>query len=475
ANRMGFDYYSGFASVQSENQKSEFFVGDYLVQFGQGLTAWQGFSLAKSAEVDQVAKFNQGIRTYSSTDENNFMHGVAAKLSLGRLKWYPFFSVKKFDANRDQLDSTTVFTSFQSSGLHRTTNEMDDKNSVGVTTFGSYLTFSAGQLTLGLSGIHFQYGLPLKRKNADYNQFLFEGKKLNTIGLDYRYGMDRYYFFGETAWSSTNGIATLNGFQANPVDQVALSLVYRNISKKFNTPIGSAFTEGSRVNDEQGFYVGALIHPVSKISMRMYADFFQHKWITYTTAAPSVGHEYFLQLAYRPNRRFKGYGRYFMEQKPVKFSGDITKFNLDQERQKLRFQLNCNWSEHFFTRSRVEWSWYHHDHYSNGILIFQDIGLKQLKWDSNWWFRLAWFNTDDYDSRIYAYENDLLYQFSVPALFGTGVRFYANANVKICENLELWMKASRSWFHGVDHVGSGYSEIDGNHRTEVKLQLRFKF
>lgn len=475
ANPNGFDYHSGFAAYRFSKQKNELYLGDYLVQFGQGLTAWQGFSLAKSAEVGKVAKFNQGIRSYSSTDENNFMRGVAAKINFGDFQWFAFISSKKFDANRDSVGGSWVFTSFQSSGLHRTESEIEDKNSVSETTAGSYLTFSKGQFTLGLSGTHFQYELPLKRSEADYNRFLFEGKELTTVGLDYRWGVDRYYFFGETAWSGTKGMATLNGLQANPVDQVELSLVYRNISKQFNTPIGSAFTESSKVNDEQGIYVGALVHPAAKIELRMYADFFQHKWVTYTTSAPSAGQEYFLQLEYEPNRRFSGYGRYFFEQKGVKTSGEFTKFDLEQVRQKLRIQLNCNWSESFFTKNRVEWSWYKHDHRSNGFLVFQDIGIKLPKLNSSWWFRFAWFNTDDYDSRIYAYENDMLYQFSVPALYGKGYRIYGNGKVKICENLELWMKASRSWFHGVGHIGSGYSEIEGNHRTEVKFQLRFKF
>lgn len=37
------------------------------------------------------------------------------------------------------------------------------------------------------------------------------------------------------------------------------------------------------------------------------------------------------------------------------------------------------------------------------------------------------------------------------------------------------MKVSRSWFIDAESIGSGYSQIEGNQRTEVKFQLRFKF
>jgi len=118
---------------------------------------------------------------------------------------------------------------------------------------------------------------------------------------------------------------------------------------------------------------------------------------------------------------------------------------LDQIRQKLRFQIDGQIGEHVATKSSVEWAWYSHDQHFQGFLAFQEIGLKSLKTASSWRIRLAYFNTDNYDSRIYAYESDLLYQFSVPALYGKGFRFYVNGKVKICENIEMWMKVSRSW------------------------------
>lgn len=474
SNPNGFDYYSGFFNLNISKHVQLFF-GDYVVQFGQGLTAWQGFSLSKSAEVDKVAKFNPGIKSYSSTDENNFLRGGAAQITLGRFRWCAFVSNKNFDANRDSLGGQAIFTSFQTSGLHRTVSEIEDKNSVSAFVSGSNLNYSAGKLSMGISALHYKYGLPLKRNGADYNRFLFEGDELTNLGMDYQLGINRCYFFGEAAWSSTGGLSTLHGLQANPVDPVQLSIVYRNIGKKYNAPVAGAFTEGSRVNDEQGLYLGVAVEPAPKIKLRMYADFFQHRWITYTTAAPSFGQEYLFQADYRLSDNWSMYGRYFYERKPVKASGEFTKINLDQVRQKLRLHLNGGLGEKLFLKSRVEWSWFRHDHYSSGILVFQDVGFDTQKIVSSWWLRLAYFNTDDYDARIYAYENDLLYQFSVPAFYGEGLHFYFNGKVKICENLDAWLKASRSSYIGADRIGSGNSEVEGNKRTEVKFQLRFTF
>ncbi|WP_053178783.1 ComEA family DNA-binding protein [Sunxiuqinia dokdonensis] len=475
SNPRGFDYYSAFVNFGLNKGKHQLYFGDYLVRFGQGLTAWQGFALSKSAEVGNVAKFNQGIRSYSSTDENNFLRGGAASLSLGQFEWSSFFSYKKFDANRDSIDGAPVFTSFQSSGLHRTSGEIEDKNSVAGITAGTNLSYSAGRFSFGFSAIHLQYEFPLQRQSSSYNLFLFEGKQISNLGVNYQWGINRYYFFGEAAWASTNGLATLHGLQASPADQVELSVIYRNISKKYNAPLAGAFTEGSQVNDEHGFYVGATIRPVAKLSLRMYADFFEHRWVKYTTAGPASGREYLVQASYKLADRWDAYSRYFYECKPVRANGEFTKINLDQTRQKLRIHVNGSLSDRFFLKSRAEWTWYAHEEMSAGWMVLQDVGYQSLESRMSWWLRLAYFSTDNYDARVYAYENDLLYQFSVPAFYGQGLRSYVNGKVKICEKLDVWVKLARSWFIDVESIGSGNSLIDGNKRTEVKFQLRFKF
>ena len=475
SNPNGFDYYSAFVNLGLSQGKHQLYFGDYLVRFGQGLTAWQGFSLSKSAEVSHVAKFNQGIRPYSSTDENNFLRGAAACLSFGKFEWNSFFSYKNFDANRDSIDGTAVFTSFQSSGLHRTTGEIEDKNSVAAMTAGTSVNFATERFSLGLSGIHFQYEFPLKRQLSSYNLFLFEGKQVSNLGLSYRWGINRYYFFGEVARASTHGLATIYGVQASPADQIGLSAIYRNISKKYNAPLAGAFTEGSQGNDEHGVYLGATIRPAAKVSLQMYADFFEHHWVKYTTAGPARGREYLLQASYQLSDNWDIYSRYFSECKAVRANGELTKYNLDQIRQKLRIHVNGSLSDRLYLKSRAEWTWYEHEQLSAGWMVFQDVGYQSAQNTTNWWFRLAYFNTDNYDARVYAYENDLLYQFSVPAFYGKGLRSYLNGKVKICEKLDVWLKVSRSWFADAESIGSGNSLIDGNKRTEVKFQLRFKF
>jgi len=473
ANTEGFDYNSGFVRFEFGKKRSSMVVGDYIVQWGQGLTIWQGFAMGKSTDVDRISRFNQGIKPYSSTDENNHMRGVGADLKFGKFQLQPFISCKKFDANTDSIGDLKVFTSIQASGLHRTASEIEDKNSVAALVGGAHLSFNSGRFALGVSGVQTQFEYPLDRADDLYNQFLFEGKRVSNLGVDYRCTFNRFYLFGETS-TSLGSLATVNGFMFQPVGQVSLSALYRNITKEYNAVSAAAFTENSRVNDEQGIFLGLRVFPAAKVVVNAYADFFQYKWIKYTTAAPGKGHEFLIRADYNFNRNWQLYGRYFFESKPLKVSSGGMRYNEVQPRQYIRAQLSGQLSDLFMIRTRVEHSFYEHDHHSAGWMMSQDFGWETRIDGMRFWLRIAYFNTDDYDSRIYSYENDLLYQFSIPGYYGKGFRSYVNGKVKICEKIECWFKCSRTWYKGVNSLGSGDTAIDGSKRTEVKLQLRFK-
>ena len=89
--------------------------------------------------------------------------------------------------------------------------------------------------------------------------------------------------------------------------------------------------------------------------------------------------------------------------------------------------------------------------------------------------RAQYFETEGYNSRIYAYENDVLYSFSIPAFFNKGFRYYANLNVDVFKNLSFYLRFAQSRFKDLSSIGSGLDEIKGNARTEVKMQLVYRF
>ena len=89
--------------------------------------------------------------------------------------------------------------------------------------------------------------------------------------------------------------------------------------------------------------------------------------------------------------------------------------------------------------------------------------------------RYAVFDTDGFDSRIYAHENDVLYAFSFPFYSDKGHRAYIVARYRINRNLDLQARLAQTFFSNRNTIGSGLDLIHDNSRTELKAQLRARF
>ena len=126
-------------------------------------------------------------------------------------------------------------------------------------------------------------------------------------------------------------------------------------------------------------------------------------------------------------------------------------------------------------RSRVQWGGFRYQDRSasRGFTLVQDATLdyKRLSLSG----RVALFGTDDYDSRQYVYERDVLYAFSFPAYFNRGVRHYLLAQYNLSRHLDLWVRWARTDYTNVETVGSSLDEIGAPHKSEVKVQARWRF
>lgn len=89
--------------------------------------------------------------------------------------------------------------------------------------------------------------------------------------------------------------------------------------------------------------------------------------------------------------------------------------------------------------------------------------------------RLQYFETGGYNSRIYVYETDVLYGYSIPAFSGTGFRQYFNLSYDVSKRLTAWLRWAQTAYKNQSFIGSGLEQIRGNKRTEVKMQVRYLF
>jgi hypothetical protein len=287
------------------------------------------------------------------------------------------------------------------------------------------------------------------------------------------------HLFGEVGMSDNLGFGLVNGAIISLDQKVDLGIVHRYYSRNFQTFYSNVFAEATRPQNENGLYISFSIRPVRQVKLEGYTDLYRSDWLKFLTDAPSWGSDNLLQLTFSPNRKSEMYVRYRFELKKKNQTDNDgpVDFLVNESRQALRFNYKYKVSEVITLVNRIEWSHYKMGSLKaeNGFFIAQDILFKKMGFPMSGNARIAIFRTSSYNTRIYAYENDVLYTFSIPAVYGNGIRYYLTLNADITRNIEVWFRVANTQVFDSKTFGSGLDEINRNHRTEIKAQVRFKF
>ena len=478
--KQGFDFYSAHLFARNIGIIKSFALGDFTVNMGQGLTQWQSLAFKKSSDVTNIKRQLAVLRPYNSTGEINFHRGIGITVAKNNLEATLFASYKKVDANFviDTLNNEDYISSLQTSGLHRTKNEADDKGVQKQLAFGGNFAYNKNNWHLGINAIQYNFNMPINKASDPYNIYALSGKNFGNYSVDYSYTFRNIHFFGEAATTNNFDKAFVNGLIISMDPGIDMSLLYRNISKGYQSLYTNAFTESTFPNNEKGLYSGISIRPDDFWRIDAYADFYKFPWLKYLVDAPSVGVDYLVQTTYKPNKQLEIYIRYRTETKSKNYNPDILTISpvIDKPRQNLRTQISYKIDPQITLRNRVEIVWFDKKGggSQNGFLSYADFIYKPMlkKYSGN--IRLQYFETDGYDSRLYAYENDVLYSYSIPVFYNKGFRYYLNINYDATRKMSVWLRWAQTIYKGQATVGSGLDEINGNKKSELKLQLQFQ-
>lgn len=480
--KQGFDFYSAHFWMRDIGPLKTLAVGDYQLYFGQGLGLWTGLGFGKSMEISSMKRTGRGIMPYTSVDENKFLRGAAASYQLKNFELFGFYSQKKIDANLiadgDSVDSEEFYvTSLTATGFHRTPNELAKKNVLEEKLYGSRIEYKSNFFQVGATAYIMAFEHSLSRNLSHYNKFEFNGDQLGIISADYNYITRNFNLFGEIARSDNGGIAFNQGILVAPSQNVSLSFNYRNFQKDYQSLYTSAFSESSKVANEQGIFAAIEARVTPKVKFNAYADYFVHPWLKYRVDAPSYGHDYLAQVSYRHSRNANFYFRFRQKNKFLNTVGEPIRGIDLTSKNTYRFHAQYAVSETIVFKSRIEFLTYSvgDQETRNGFMIYQDVAYrpKQSPWAIT--LRYAMFDTDTYDERIYAYENDVLYAFSIPAYYYRGSRAYVLVKYGLSRNIDLWIRYAQTFYNNRTSVGTGMDETQGRLRSEVKAQMRIKF
>jgi hypothetical protein len=349
---------------------------------------------------------------------------------------------------------------------------MDKKDNTRQTTFGTHLDLRHQGMHVGATVVATHLNRTLQPKTSSvYRQFYPAGDDFLNASLDY--GITRYHlaFNGETAIDENGHFATIHALSFQPAGSVSVVALHRFYSYRYATLHGHAFSEGGRVQNENGFYMGASWQPWSHLTLSGYADFVSFAWPRYRVSQPSTARDFLAEACWQPSRRLTLKGRYRLRQRQQDESGtkQLIRNNEHRGRLTLSYQPSAAWS----SKTQVDLVRVAQQQIEHGYMLSQRVDWKGR------WLQLgamaAWFDTQSYASRVYAYERQLPHEYAFPMFYGRGYRLALTARADISPSWQLNMKVGHTHYNDRSVIGSGLQEIAGSSMTDLDMQVRWRF
>ncbi|MDD5991158.1 MAG: hypothetical protein PUC34_07920 [Paludibacteraceae bacterium] len=413
-------------------------AGNFQASFGQGLVLAPVFHSGKSMYVTSVGQQREGLRYYSSVDGEG-LHGAGATL---RWEWN----------KTTRLDVSALYSM-------RHAND-----STWHHLLGANLTLRHKKLQVELTAIENLWSDSIHPyTNAKYNRHYFRGRNQAVIGASFRYNHGWFDMFGEVAtaqnYQITNdqspitkshwGFGTIIGSRFYPTNGISLLALYRYYSPYFDNALGYAFSETSRLGDENGGYLGFDITRLRNWRFIGYGDIFYFSGYKYGLgdATRTLGYDAMAEIQYSWSKHpsFQGGdgGRLSLRLR-ARQKGDATystraQFDWAQGSWSLRTTAEANIIPSKLSTLNSQLTY--------GYTIFQDISYSLPLREGRGLglrLRLQGFDAREWANRIYTYEHDVLYAYSIPAVYGLGGRAYLCLRWQIIPQLALYFRASET-------------------------------
>ena len=441
--RYGFDFYSASACIKDIGILKKAVLGDYRANFGQGLALGSSLMSGKGGGAGSVRRFSTGIRAVAPTSESDFLRGTAVTLGNSRAEG-------------------TLFAG-------RTFGSTD--NCLGANISYSNALFKVGARILGYSHSD------TCGTSAEKWRRLWHPTGFN-VAADYHAILFKQLLFGEIGVNQNGAVGVLQALITSPIPTLKIAVIFRHYDKHYTNPSGHAFGTNSKNAGETGFYLTGNYVLSRRITLNLYADYYRITILTYRTDAPVQGLDMGLSGEINLTRSSILNVKYSFRSKPEN-SPESVHYKQIQEHHKHKIRLIWSNSPIAALKLKTELDWILNRYpmsqtRRSGILLYQDIALKFPKPDISIHARVAYFDTDSYDERLYAYENDVYYAFSIGSYYYKGIRGYLLLRYKY-KWVSLWLRIAQTYYIDRQVISSGLTQIDKPHKTEVKAQVMFSW
>ena len=480
SDQYGPDFLSMYMQLENIGVLKQLIIGDFKAQWDQGLTIGNTFNLGQQV-ITKPRRVHRGLIAHTGSQEYGFLRGIGVTLKTSRTTMHMFYSRRALDAiiqNKDSVNNLpTRATSIIESGLHRTNLEISRKNNLSQQLAGIHMKQAWGSgFSSSISALYLELNVPLIPKSTSYNQAWFRGQQNFNYSGAFEYVWKNFNLYGQVGISANLGWGVVLGVIGSLSHNTETSIHLRKINPDFHSISGGTFTARSGAKDEHGVYWGLRFSSHNRWVVGVSLNLYQTKAASFLADTPSHGLDHRIRIQYLP-----GKDRYlnFYWKSSTRLTNSPTVMgkstNDIEEVSKHDLGLRFKWynGANLVLFSTLQYSSLSTSNgSSNGILVNSRVSynLKFMKITIS----SALFNTDNFENRQYVYESNFPYSLSIPFYQGVGHRWYAMARLKVSRGVDFWVRIAQSRQDHVSQTGTGMNAIQGNKRTDLSFQIRYK-
>jgi len=461
------DFLSGYICYTGKGMVKKVIAGDFSARFGFGNIINTGFRTGLSLAEPGLLSVECEIRPYTSTDENNFFRGTAAVIGGKTAEITLFASLNNIDATTaTDKDSVNYVKSLYTAGIHNTSGTLLKKDILKEFTWGINIAGYFRNLTAGLLLTENTFSLPfLPSESEPENFYDISGRKNLLAGFYYSAALGRFIISGEAATGPDLHPAAVQSFTFVPSDRISFSFLYRYFSPAFCSFHGKGVFSGSKPANTEALFGNIKFEAAKNLFLSAGTEIKRHMWVKYLANFPSHELRSEIRAKYYPEKlNIEAIYNYCLSESNLNGKTGMPEIKTVKTN---TFSLRIKYmpEEYLTLLTRADLKTCSHTD-GAGMLISQYAALEFKRLPLRLWFRYCIFSTEGWDTRIYAYENDLVNSFSIPALYNKGTRTYMMAEWNISGKIYLRFK------YGITSkiINSDTEEFS----DEIKFQVRIR-
>jgi hypothetical protein len=440
---MSPDFFSANIGYTGKGVVRNVILGDYSARFGQGTNINTGISTGLSLTSQGYMSATNEIRPYTSTDENIFFRGIATLLSIKNTDISLLYSRHYIDATlgTSSDNPNDYIENLFKSGTHNTPSFLQKKDAVSESVLGLNLSYNFRSMRIGMSWSENRFSLPLiPDYNSPEKNFSFTGKTNNVCSVYYNSMIKKILLYGEISANDLSKYAVVQGFSMRPSDRLIINFLFWKYSPGFTSFHGKGPGGSSGSYPEQSLLGNFTFEAAKHLFLSGGCHIQHYPWLKYRCSSPSTGVKREIGIKYTPVEHLEinmlyTYRYSMVNNAEVNRIPALKQMIYRSSKIVVRYPVQNNLT----LGTRIDYKFVSPSG-SKGFLLLEDLNYRMRSVPVSIWLRYCVFRTQDYDSRIYTWENDLLYSYNIPALSGKGSRFYFLTVWKINRKAELRFK-----------------------------------